>query len=97
MRQETQYQRQHGFFWRHKILSAVRANRFEDLAGIVEAEETTFLESDKGSRKITHRKPRKRGGKAKKRGLIAERVAELQTSYETLRFSIESRRSWRNF
>lgn len=62
------------FFWRHKILSALAANQFESLGGIVEADETTFLESDKRSRKIAHRKPRKRGGKAKKRGLSGERV-----------------------
>jgi transposase-like protein len=63
------------FFWRHKILSALRANHFESLGGIVEGDETTFLESDKGSRQITRRKPRKRGGKAKKRGLSTEQVA----------------------
>jgi transposase-like protein len=62
------------FYWRHKILSSLRANDFECLSGIVGADETTFLESEKGSSGITHRRPRKRGGKAKKRGLSAEQV-----------------------
>ena len=63
------------FLWRHKILSALWANHFEAMGGIVEADETTFLESEKGTRGITYRKPRKRGGKAKKRCLSTEQVA----------------------
>lgn len=63
------------FFWRHKILASLKANDFERMSGIVEADETTVLESEKGTRNIAHRKPRKRGGKAKKRGLSHERVS----------------------
>lgn len=65
------------FFWRHKILSALCANDFDYLSGIVEADETMFLESYKGTKNIEFRKPRKRGGKAKKRGLSDEQVAVL--------------------
>lgn len=41
------------------------------LEGIVEADETLFARSDKGSRTL-ERKPRKRGMKAKKRGRSKE-------------------------
>ena len=43
------------------------------LAGIVETDETFVLESRKGERKLD-RKPRRRGGKARKRGLSREQV-----------------------
>jgi len=46
------------------------------LVGIVEADETFILSSRKGERNID-RKPRKRGGKADKRGLSAEQVPVL--------------------
>ena len=51
------------FFWRHKILkvlSNINDGGNNKLGGIVEADETFFEESQKGSRKMT-RKPRKRG------------------------------------
>jgi hypothetical protein len=43
----------------------------EQAAAIVEADETYRLESQKGSRKLT-RRPRKRGGVAKRRGISRE-------------------------
>ena len=46
------------------------------LAGIVEADETFVLESRKGERKLD-RKPRRRGGKARKPGLSREQVPIL--------------------
>ena len=46
------------------------------LAGIVEADETFLLESRKGERKL-ERKPRRRGGKARTRGLSREQVPIL--------------------
>ena len=61
--------------WRHRFLAAVRQAP-ERLAGIVEADETFVLESHKGQRKL-ERKPRRRGGKAKKRGLSREQVPVL--------------------
>ena len=51
------------FYWRHKILkvlSTINDDGNNKLGGIVEADETFFEESRKGSRKMT-RKPRKRG------------------------------------
>jgi len=61
------------FRWRHRFLSLPRELKDELLQGIVEADETYFLESFKGSRCLP-RAPRKRGGKAKKRGLSAEQI-----------------------
>ena len=61
--------------WRHRFLAAVRQAP-DRLAGIVEADETFVLESRKGQRKL-ERKPRRRGGKARKRGLSREQVPIL--------------------
>ena len=51
------------FRWRHRFLDWVKYDRPRQLTGIVEADETFLLESQKGSRKLD-RAPRKRGGKA---------------------------------
>ena len=61
--------------WRHRFPAAVRQAP-DRLAGIVEADETFVLESRKGERKLD-RKPRRRGGKARKRGLSREQVPIL--------------------
>jgi len=58
--------------WRHRFLAAVRQAP-ERLSGIVEADETFILGSRKGERQL-NRKPRRRGGKARKRGLAREQV-----------------------
>ena len=63
------------FRWRHRFLEAVRQAP-DRLAGIVEADEIFVLESRKGERKLD-RKPRRRGGKARKRGLSREQVPIL--------------------
>ena len=60
------------FRWRHRFLAAARSDS-EVLKGIVEADETYVLESRKGARGLG-RKARRRGGKAKKRGLSREQV-----------------------
>jgi transposase-like protein len=57
------------FRWRHRFLAAVKAGSIE-LKGIVEADIPT---SRKAARKLD-RKPRKRGGVAKQRGLSKEQV-----------------------
>ncbi len=45
-------------YWRHKILNAVRSLGNQTLKGFLECDEKTFfLESDKGKKSITHRKP----------------------------------------
>lgn len=46
-------------------------------SGIIESDETYFLESEKGKKKIAHRKPRKRGGSASKRGISKEQICVL--------------------
>ena len=53
-------------------LAAVRQSP-DRLAGIVEADETFALKSRKGERNL-NRRPRRRGGKARKRGLSREQV-----------------------
>ena len=63
------------FRWRHRFLAAVKAGSIE-LKGIVEADETYVLTSRKGAKKLD-RKPRKRGGVAKRRGLSKEQVPIL--------------------
>lgn len=60
------------FRWRHRFLQATAQHRPASESGIVEADETFFLESYKGQRHL-HRPPRKRGGV----GAHYERVAVL--------------------
>ena len=64
------------FRWRHRFLKAPKALKPKVLDGTVEADETYFLYSEKGSRRLT-RPARKRGGKASKRGLSDEQVPVL--------------------
>jgi hypothetical protein len=65
------------FYWRHKLLSAIKKMDFDHFEGIVEVDATYFLYSQKGQRGITERKPRKRGGKSKHRGISHEQVCVL--------------------
>lgn len=65
------------FYWRHKLLNALKQIEFEQFEGIVEVDETYFLYSQKGQRGITDRKPRKRGGSSKHRGISHEQVCVL--------------------
>lgn len=63
------------FYWRHKILNAIRSIGHKQLQGIVESDETYILESEKGKKGgIPNRKSRKRGGTAKKRGISNEQI-----------------------
>ena len=57
------------FRWRHKVLNAIK-KQFQNttVSGVVEADETFLLESHKG-KQIEGIKGRKRGGKAKLRGI----------------------------
>ena len=59
------------FRWRHRFLHWVKLDRPAALNGIVEADETFLLESQKGSRTL-NRPPRRRGGRAAKRGISSE-------------------------
>jgi len=69
------------FDWRHKILLSLRPKLSKKLDGVIEADETFFLFSEKGSKSIKSRKPRKRGGLAGKQGVNKDHVAVL-TVYE---------------
>jgi transposase-like protein len=64
------------FRWRHRFLARTKDDRPARLGGIAEADEMYVLESHKGSRKLD-RPPRKRGGKATKRGISNEQVCIL--------------------
>lgn len=64
------------FRWRHRFLEAQKSIQAQQLNGLVEADQTYLLESGKG-KKVVDRKPRKRGGKAKKRGLSKEQIPIL--------------------
>lgn len=64
------------FRWRHRFLAAPKTVQAQVLVGIAEADETFFLHSRKGQRGLD-RKPRRRGGKASKRGLSKEQVPVL--------------------
>ena len=64
------------FRWRHRFLHIPSKIKAEHLEGIIEADETFFLESHKGERHLD-RPSRKRGGKASKRGLSSEQIPVL--------------------
>ncbi|MGD2034325.1 MAG: IS1595 family transposase [Bacteroidales bacterium] len=49
------------FNWRHKILRSFRDIGQDKLTGVIEADDTYFLDSKKGQ-KVRSRRPRKRGG-----------------------------------
>jgi len=64
------------FLWRHRFLRQAAEHRAEHESGIVEADETFFLESFKGQRQLP-RAARRRGGAASKRGINAEQIPVL--------------------
>ena len=76
------------FRWRHRFLRG-GAERFGGVKGIVEAE-TYVLESRKGARGLG-RKARRRGGKAKKRGLGSGAVLPEGGAREALNRSMGER------
>ncbi len=61
------------FKWRHRFSAAFVKNSPTHLEGIVEMDETHFLESKKGER-ITTRAPRKRGESAAKKDISNDKV-----------------------
>lgn len=79
---ETGISIQTSFDWRHKLLTAFSSAWVEGFEGICESDEMFFLHSEKGNRKLK-RKPRKRGGKATKRGISDEQVAVIATCDRT--------------
>ena len=60
------------FRWRHRFLQTPSQSK-ACCSGITEVDETYFRESFKG-KKVSHRKPRKRGKEASLRGLSAEQI-----------------------
>jgi transposase-like protein len=64
------------FRWRHRFMAVPKTIQAQSLAGIAEADETFFLHSRKGQCGLD-RKPRRRGGRAAKRGLSKEQVPVL--------------------
>lgn len=64
------------FRWRHRFMASPKTVQAQSLVGIAEADETFFLHSCKGQRHLD-RKPRRRGGRAGKRGLSREQVPVL--------------------
>ncbi len=69
----TGIHRNTSFLWRHRILALVKSDQPQRLHGIIEADETYLLESQKGARHMK-REARKRGGSATKRGISDEQV-----------------------
>ena len=65
------------FYWRHKILSALKKVTKSNLSGIIEADETYFALSFKGQKKGLPRKARKRGGQGRKAGTSKDQVCVL--------------------
>ncbi len=85
------------FRWRHRFLTLPDQQKATNRVGIVEADETFFLESFKGQKQGRVRAPRKRGGKASKRGLSdgnysgTPKIAEIALNrVEVEGFALES-------
>ncbi|MGC1205658.1 MAG: IS1595 family transposase [Flavobacteriaceae bacterium] len=70
------------FDWRHKVLASLSEKDKDNFTGITESDETFFLSSEKG-RSVSNRKPRKRGGSSKKRGISNDQVAVIVTQDRT--------------
>lgn len=64
------------FRWRHRFLNGSHDSQPQLLTGMVEADETYFRKSRKGSKKLD-RSPRKRGKEGAKRGLSKDQVCVL--------------------
>lgn len=79
------------FLWRHRFLRQAARHRAAHESGIVEADETFFLESFKGQRHLP-RPARRRGGVGRTRGTSAEQIAVLvvrDRSGQTADFRLE--------
>lgn len=79
IKEELQINKKTAFDWRHKILSSIEETDKDSFTGITESDETFLLLSEKGKRTLS-RKGRKRGAKAKKRGMSDEQVAVIVTA-----------------
>lgn len=81
--------------WRYQFLKTIQVDQPQSLTGLVEADETFFIESFKGQRNGIPRTSKKRGTPAKKRGLSKEQipviVARDRATGQTLSTVIASR------
>ena len=62
-------------------MNGLSTDETSSLTGVVEADETFFLFSEKGDKQLKQRKARKRGGSASKKGINKDHVTVL-TAYE---------------
>lgn len=67
------------FDWRHKILRSLKQDEGSSFSGITESDETFFDKSDKGCRHLK-RKPRKRGGEVKGKGISTDKATVIVTA-----------------
>ena len=65
--------------WRHKILRSLKQDEGSSFSGITESDETFFDKSDKGCRHLK-RKPRKRGGGTKGKGISKDKATVIVTA-----------------
>jgi len=79
IKDELSINKKTAFDWRHKILSSLEETGKNNFTGITESDETFILFSEKGKRDLT-RKGKKRGSKAKKKGVNNEHVAVIVTA-----------------
>ena len=79
IKEELGINKKTAFDWRHKILSGVETSGKGSFKGITESDDTFFLLSEKG-KKQTERTPRKRGSKARRKGINNEQVAVIVTA-----------------
>ena len=79
IKKELHINKKTAFDWRHKILSSLDNIEKYSFTGITESDETFLLFSEKGKRTLT-RKGKKRGSKARKRGISNEQVAVIATA-----------------
>lgn len=79
IKEELQINKKTAFDWRHKILSSLDDLEKDEFTGITESDETFLLFSEKGKRNLD-RKGKKRGSKAKKKGVSNEQVAIIATA-----------------
>jgi transposase-like protein len=73
------------FIWQHKLLTALKRMEMDNFEGLLEIDETYFLFSEKGNKNIISRKPRKRGGSSKYRGISREQVCVVVARDHTKR------------
>ena len=88
---QCQVDKNTAFLWRHRFLRQIALHQATHESGIVEADETFFLESFKGQRHLP-RPARRRGGVGKTRGTSPDQIAVLvvrDRSGETANFRLE--------